>query len=99
MDSLYFDHEFEAPIVEHDVGSARYRYTVVFVPAELSTALPLERFPRLRISGEVNDHPIEASLTPVRGQWYVLLSKSTLKAIDARLGDLVTLRFRIADQD
>ncbi|MEM9385451.1 MAG: YdeI/OmpD-associated family protein [Pseudomonadota bacterium] len=97
--SLFFDHEFEAPICHHDVGSTRYRYTVVFLPDALKTVLPLEEFPRLRISGEVNDHPLEASLTPVRGEWYVLLSKSLLKAIDSTVGDTVAVRFRVADQD
>ncbi|MEO0423581.1 MAG: YdeI/OmpD-associated family protein [Pseudomonadota bacterium] len=97
--SLYFEHEFEATIRYHDVGSARYRYTVVFLPDALKAVLPLETHPRLRISGEVDDHPLEASLTPVRGEWYVLLSKKLLKGIDAVVGDTVTVRFRIADQD
>ena len=97
--SPFYDHEFEAPIAYHDVGSSRYRYTVVFLPPHLSDRLPLDAHPRLRISGEVNDHPFEASLTPVRGRWYILLSKRTLRAIGALVGDTVSIRFRVADQD
>ena len=95
----FYPHAFEAPIEYHSVGSDTYAYTVVFVPEELADALPLEAHPRLRISGEVSDTPIEAALTPVRGRWYILLSKRVLKTIDARIGDLVEVRFKIADQD
>ncbi len=97
--SLFFDYGFEAPIAEHDVGSNRYRYTVVYVPQDILAELPMAEYPRLRITGEVNDHPIEASITPAKGVWYVLLSKRVLKAIGARVGDSVSVRFRIADQD
>ena len=38
--SLFYDHEFEAPIVHHDVGSARYRYTVVYLPHAMIKRLP-----------------------------------------------------------
>jgi hypothetical protein len=95
---MYFPHSFTAEIVQHDVGSERYRYTVVFVPEEVKADLPLAEYPKLRITGEVDDHPIEAALTPVRGEHYILLSKKLLGAIGKRLGDEVELRFRIADQ-
>ena len=97
--TLYYDHEFEGPIAYHDVGSERYRYTVVYLPDHLKPSLPLEEFPRLRIAGEVNDYPFDAALTPVKGEWYILLSKRTLEAIEARVDDEVTVRFRVADQD
>lgn len=96
---MYFPHAFTAEIVQHDVGSERYRYTVIFVPEEVKADLPLGTYPKLRISGEVDDHPIEAALTPVRGEHYILLSKKLLAAIGKGLGDEVELRFRIADQD
>lgn len=97
--SLYYDHEFEASVAHHDVGSERYRYTVVYLPDALKTSLPLDEFPRLRITGEVNDYPFDAALTPVKGEWYILFSKRLLAEIEARVGDRVTVRFRIADQD
>lgn len=95
----YYPFEFEAPVEYHDVGSEKYAYTVVFIPSEMTAELPLKTYPRLRVSGEVQDHPIEASLTPVRGRWYILLSKRILNAIDARVGDLVNVRFNVSDQD
>ena len=97
--SLFFDYDFEAPISEHNVGSDRYRYTVVYVPHDVLAELPMAEYPRLRISGEVNEYPFEASITPAKGVWYVLFSKRVLKAIGADIGDAVTVRFRIADQD
>ncbi|MEO1573702.1 MAG: DUF1905 domain-containing protein, partial [Pseudomonadota bacterium] len=98
-DGLFFDREFEAVIEHHDVGSARYLYTVVFVPADEIATLPLGQYPRLRINAEISDYPIDASLTPVKGRWYVLLSKKVLGAIGAGVGDRVSVRYRIADQD
>ena len=95
----YYDHAFQATIAHHDVGSERYRYTVAYLPQAIVAALPLEAHPRLRISGEVNEHPFEAALTPVRDAWYILFSKKTLKAIGARVGDEVDVRFRVAEQD
>ena len=96
---MYFPHSFTAVIVHHDVGSEHYRYTVIFVPDEVKAALPLAEYPKLRISGEVDDHPIEAALTPVRGEHYILLSKKLLVVIGKGVGDEVELRFRVADQD
>ncbi|MEO1491517.1 MAG: YdeI/OmpD-associated family protein [Pseudomonadota bacterium] len=94
-----FPHCFEAEIVRHDVGSTRYAYTVVFVADEVAAGLPLAERPRLRVEGEIGDVPFEASLTPVRGRWYILLSKTMLKSIGAAVGDTIPVRFTIADQD
>ena len=95
----FFEHEFDAPVTHHDVGSDRYRYTVVYVPDAVAASLPLDEHPRLRINAEVDDYPLDAALSPVRGQWYILLSKKMLSAIGRRVGDTVTVRFRIADQN
>lgn len=95
----FYPCEFEAPVEYHNVGSDKYAYTVIFVPDEIARELPLKQHPRLRVTGEVSDYPIEASLTPVRGRWYILLSKRILTAVDARVGDLLEVRFKIADQD
>lgn len=96
---MSYPFQFEGRIVYHDVGSEKYAYTVVFLPDELAAELPLKEYPRLRIAGEVQDHPIDASLTPVRGRWYILLSKKLLRAIGASIDDEVEVRFEIADQD
>ena len=96
---LFYPFAFSAEIVPHDVGSDTYRYTVIFVPEEIKDELPLDKYPKLRVSGEIEDFPIEAALTPVRGRHYILLSKRILTAIGKKLGDEVEIRFRIADQD
>ncbi len=95
----FFEHEFDAPVAHHDVGSDKYRYTVVYVPDSVAAALPLDEYPRLRVNAEIDDYPLDAALTPVRGVWYIMLSKKTLSAIERRVGDIVTVRFRVADQD
>lgn len=95
----FYPHSFTAEIVHHDVGSDAYRYTVIFVPDETKSDLPLDRFPKLRVVGEIDDLPYEGAFTPVRGRHYLLLSKKILAAIGKRLGDEVEMRFRVADQD
>lgn len=95
----YFPYRFEGEIVHHDVGSETYAYTVVFLPGELAQELPLKAYPRLRISGEIGEHPFEAALTPVRGSWYILLSRKMLRALGSGVGDIVEVCFDIADQD
>lgn len=94
----FYPYSFTAEVVQHDVGSQRYRYTVVFVPQDIKELLPLEQYPKLRLIGEIDDFPFEAALMPVRGEHYVLLSKKLLSSIEKRLGEMVELRFRIADQ-
>ena len=71
----YYPHSFEARITTHDVGSSRYVYKVIFLPGEVATDLPLDTYPRLRVTGEIAGHPYEGSCTPVRGRHYLLLSK------------------------
>ena len=96
---MSYPFQFEGRIAYHDVGSEKYAYTVVFLPDDLAAELPLKEYPRLRVTGEVRDYSIEASLTPVRGRWYILLSKKLLHAIGASVGDEVEVRFEIGDQD
>ncbi|MEM6777091.1 MAG: YdeI/OmpD-associated family protein [Planctomycetota bacterium] len=90
-----YDHEFEAPLVQHDFG--RVCYAVVFVPPEIITCLQFGRSKRLRIDGEVNGVRIEAALIPSKGQWYVMVSKRLQKTCGIRVGDSVTVSFDIAD--
>jgi hypothetical protein len=71
----------------------------VFVPKAVLKQLPLNTHSRLRIDGEVNDHPIEAALTPAKGEYYILLSRKFLKTIKSGVGDTVFVRFSVGDQD
>ena len=90
-----FPHEFEARVVRHDVGT--YRYTVVFLPEAMAAALRLAGRPR--ISGEVNDVPFSGAWQPVRGRWYVMLSKELVRDAALKLGDLAPVRFRLEPED
>ena len=93
----YFTYRFEGEVVYHFVGT--YRYTVVFLPDDLRVELPLERYPRLRIAGEVGEMPVEGAWQPVEGRWYLMLSKAVLRGAPARVGDVIEVRFNVVDQD
>lgn len=95
---LFLPYQFKALIEEHRFDE-RLAYSVVWVPKAIANELPLDSNPRLRISGEINGVPLEAALMPVRGKWYILISKRLMKAAKASLGDDVSVQFGIADQD
>ena len=84
-------------IEPHDLDT--YRYTVVFLPDELAATLPFAADPRLRISGEIADHPMTAAWQPCRGHWYLMLSKPLLKAVGLTIGMTAEVRFRLEAQD
>ncbi|MEL6797536.1 MAG: hypothetical protein AAFO89_12030, partial [Planctomycetota bacterium] len=81
----YYPFEFEAEVVHHALGT--YRYTVVFLHDRLIEHLPLAEHPRLRMSGELRDIPFEGAWQPVRGRWYVMLSKAVLRQGPFEVGD------------
>ncbi|MEM1028504.1 MAG: YdeI/OmpD-associated family protein [Planctomycetota bacterium] len=105
----FYPFTFEAEVTTYDVGSARYLYTVVWLPEALHKELPLDQHPRLRVTGEMNEQPFASALMPVPGKsvpgsratrrWYLLLSKKQLKAMDSEVGDTVHVRFAVDDQD
>lgn len=47
----------------------------------------------------MGEFPLNGALQPVRGEWYLLLSKAMLKLGGWKLGDEVRVRFRGAEQD
>ncbi|MEL6327735.1 MAG: YdeI/OmpD-associated family protein [Cyanobacteria bacterium J06626_23] len=89
--------EFEAPIEYHDFG--RMGYTVVYLPEEIREQLPFDEYPRLRVDAEVNEQPIDGAFQPGQGRHYLMLSKRLLKSAELSLGDVVSVNFRVADQD
>lgn len=93
----YFPFAFMGPVEQHDLGT--YRYTVVWLPDDIAGKLPLAEHPRLRISGEINDHPCAGAWQPSRGRWYLMLGKPLLKATGLTVGCLAELRFRVEPQD
>jgi hypothetical protein len=93
----FYPHEFEGVVERHVVGTLRY--TVVFLPAEIAASLPFDGSPRLRASGEVNDVPFSAAWQPVRGRWYMMLSKGLLRDAELSVGARAAVRFRVEDPD
>ncbi|MFC0634365.1 YdeI/OmpD-associated family protein [Brevundimonas balnearis] len=93
----FYPHAFTGRIERHALGTMVY--TVVFLPDDLAAELPFDEHPRLRMSGEINDAPVTGAWQPVRRRWYLMLNKTTLRAIDAGVGDEVEVRFRIEPQE
>lgn len=93
----YFAFEFDGVVQHHNVGT--YIYTVVFLDPAIAAQLPFDQSPRLRMRGEINDHPIEAAWQPVKGRYYVMLSKSLLKAAELGVGSRAIIRFSLVDQN
>ena len=89
---------FRAPIVSHHMGRDLY-YSVVFLPDELARALPLDETPRLRIEVECRGVTFEGALMPVRGRWYLMISRRLMVRLGAAVGDEIELRFGVIDQD
>jgi len=92
-----FPYFFDSPIVSHDWG--KFAYSVVFLPEDMQAELPFDQFPRLRVEAEVGNTSFSGAFQPANGRYYLLLSKRFLKSAGLELGDWVTVRLRIADQD
>ena len=98
----FFTHEFEAEIVRHRIGSGArpVHYTVVYLPAELEAGLPFDAHPRLRVTGEIADVPVEGAWQPAGdGRRYLMVPKRVFAAAGVAVGDQVDVRFKIADQN
>ncbi len=77
----------------------RYAYTVLYLPREMETALSFPRTKRLRVVGEVADLPVAGAWQRSSGRWYFILSKRFHKAAEAKVGDIVEMRFSVDDQN
>ncbi|MEL7230462.1 MAG: YdeI/OmpD-associated family protein [Pseudomonadota bacterium] len=95
----FFDHGFEGPICWHDVGSDKYRYSVVYLPADMVDALPFKEHPRLRVEGEIAEMPFNGAWIPAKGIWYLMVPKAIMAGAGLSVGDTVEVRFSVADQN
>lgn len=87
-----------AAVTRLDFG--RMAYHVLPLDPDVAADLPFDEHPRLRISGEIGETPIDGAWTPDgTGGHYLILSKKFLKASGTALGDVVTVRFALADPD
>ena len=69
------------------------------MPPLIAKQLPLKENPRLRIEGEINEEPFIGAWQPVRGRWYLMLNKKLIKSINANIGEIVNVEFRLSGQD
>jgi hypothetical protein len=91
-----YPYQFEGRIERYAFET--YAYTVIYLPSAFAARPPFKDQPRLRIVGEVAEHPVAGAWQPAGGgRRYFLLSKRFLKAADLSLGDLVEMRFRLDD--
>lgn len=97
----FYPCSFEAPLDRFGVGRERkVWYTVVFLPAALEAELPFAAHSRLRVEGEIAEVPVEGAWMPAGdGRRYFIVAPRVLKDAGVAVGDLVEMRFRIADQD
>lgn len=98
----YYDYSFEATVEKLAIGNGRKHlyYNVIILSDDLIKTLPFNEFPKLRIIGEVADHPIRGAWNPVAdGRKYFILSQRFLDAADLKIGDNIEMRFNIDDQD
>lgn len=98
----YYDYAFEAQIEKLPIGNGPkiLWYNVVILPSELVCILPFDTFPKLRVIGEIGDHPIRGAWNPVAdGRKYFILSQKFLDSAGLAIGDIADIRFNIDDQD
>ncbi|MEM9013756.1 MAG: YdeI/OmpD-associated family protein [Pseudomonadota bacterium] len=99
--SGFYPYTFSSQIERFGVGKARkVWYNVVFMPDALKKELPFDKYPRLRVDGEIADIPISNAFIPAGdGRNYVIVSPEVMKEAGLSVDDLVEMRLRIADQD
>lgn len=95
-----YDHHFEAIVDRHGVGKTRkVWYSVIFLPADIARGLPFKTWPRLRVEGEIADVPVSGAWIPAGdGRHYFIVGPRVFKDAGVGIGDLVEMRFAIADQ-
>ncbi|MEM9809620.1 MAG: YdeI/OmpD-associated family protein [Pseudomonadota bacterium] len=100
-EGIVFPYVFEAPIEKFGVGKKKVIwYNVLIVPQDICAELPLSEYPRLRVEGEIADIPIANAFMPTGdGRHYVIVAPHVLKDSGANIGDVVEMRFQIADQN
>ena len=94
----FYPFQFKAPVTRQHMGKELY-YTVVVLPVDLEPHLPFDRFPRLRVEGEVDGVPIEGTFMLGGGYFYLMTPRKLLKKLGKEVGDEVKVDFGVADQD
>lgn len=92
-----YPYRFEATISLHKFGRANY--AVIFLPQSLVDELPFDQHTRLRVRGEYAGHPFENAFQPVKGKYYIIVSKKRRKLCGLAVGDQVWVEFELMDQN
>ncbi|MEM1057699.1 MAG: YdeI/OmpD-associated family protein [Verrucomicrobiota bacterium] len=70
------------------------------MPPHFEQELPFDRYPRLRIEGEIAEVPVRGAWMPVGdGRRYFIVSPEVKKQTGFDVGDTVEMFFRMDDQD
>ncbi len=97
----FYPFSFETVITRHAVGKGArtVSYTVVLLPEDLKSQLPLNDHPRLRVDAEIANHPFNGAWQPTgQGDHYLMVPKEILKEASLFVGSPVDVRFKVADQ-
>lgn len=97
----FFPYSFETVITKLAIGNGArtVTYTVVLLPDEIRSDLPLQSHPRLRVDGEIANHPFNGAWQPAGGgAYYLMVPKDILREASLTIGSPVDVRFKIADQ-
>lgn len=92
-----YEYHFEGELVT--TGKGDVKFTVVYVPQEITSQLEFGKTKRLRIDGEINGVQIDLAIMPQRGKWFLLVSKQLQKQSGLANGDIASVSFDVADQD
>lgn len=79
--------------------TAEIDVNLVHIPQRIVARLDFRKSKRLRIDGEINGIRIECALMPIKGKWYLMVSKKLQSLCGAIPGEKVSISFDIADQD
>lgn len=94
----FYPFVFETTI-RQDLNGKRLMSPAIVLDPELAAELPFDTYPKLRVDAEINGFAHEGAFVPIHGGHYMMVSKRLRQAIGRDLGDPVTVRFKVADQD
>ncbi|MEJ8559975.1 YdeI/OmpD-associated family protein [Yoonia sp. GPGPB17] len=89
---------FETTLTQ-ELNGKRLMSPGIVLDKALTKELPFDRYPKLRVDGEINGFAHQGAFVPIYGGHYMMVSKRLRKAIGIELGDLIAIHFKIADQN
>ncbi|RPH43762.1 MAG: hypothetical protein EHM87_12690 [Burkholderiales bacterium] len=98
---MAYPYAFTTELRTRAIGHERpITYRVLYLPPELAAAEPFASTPRVRMAGEVAEHPIRGAWQPGGpGVRFLMVSPTLCKAARIAVGDRVECRFALDDPD